>query len=66
MNAIVRKFLLLAAAGAATFILLSALGMPSARILTFAPLLLCVGMHLFMGHGDHGGREHQGHSEDSE
>lgn len=45
-------------AGAALVVaLLLAIGVPLSALLPFAGLAGCLGMHLFMGHGGHGGHD---------
>lgn len=46
-------------AGALAVVLLAA-GVPGAVLLALAPALVCVGMHVVMGHGDaHGGNPYR-------
>ena len=45
-----------AGAGALAAVLLAA-GVPGAVLLVLAPALVCVGMHLVMGHGDAHGED---------
>jgi hypothetical protein len=52
MNSMVRRCLAMTAGAAALAVVLLAAGVPGAVLLALAPALVCVGMHLVMGHGD--------------
>lgn len=52
MSPVVRRCLAMTVGAAALLALLLAMGVPGAVLLTFAPALLCVGIHLVMGHGN--------------
>jgi hypothetical protein len=52
MNSMVRRCLAMTVGAAVLAALLLAVGVPGAVLLALAPALVCVGMHLVMGHGD--------------
>jgi|BarGraNGADG00212_1021973.scaffolds.fasta_scaffold30102_1 hypothetical protein len=56
MTPAVRRCLAMSAGAMVLAIVLLAAGVPGAVLLGVAPALLCVAMHMLMGHGDpHGG-----------
>jgi len=57
VNSMVRRCLAMTVGGIAVAGLLLAAGLPGAVLLGIAPALICVGMHLVMGHGDAHGEE---------
>jgi hypothetical protein len=60
MNSMIRRCLAMTVGAAALAALLFAIGVPGAVLLALAPALVCVGMHLVMGHGDaHGEHLHR-------
>jgi hypothetical protein len=52
MNSMVRRCLAMTVGAAAVAAVLLAAGVPGAVLLALAPALVCLGMHLVMGHGD--------------
>lgn len=57
MNSMVRRCLAMTVGAAAVAVVLLAAGVPGAVLLALAPALVCVGMHLVMGHGDAHGED---------
>lgn len=57
MNSMVRRCLAMTVGAGALAVVLLAAGTPGAVLLALAPALVCVGMHLVMGHGDAHGEE---------
>jgi hypothetical protein len=57
MNSMIRRCLAMTAGAALLALVLLAAGVPGAILLGLAPALVCVGMHLVMGHGDAHGEE---------
>lgn len=55
MSSMVRRCLAMTVGGLGVGAVLLAVGVPGALLLALAPALLCVGMHLVMGHGDANG-----------
>ena len=51
MTGMLRRCLLMSVGALALAGVLLAVGVPGAVLLGFAPLVVCVGMHLLMGHG---------------
>lgn len=52
MNPMIRRCLAMTVGAGAVAAVLLAAGVPGAVLLAVAPALVCVGMHLVMGHGD--------------
>ncbi|MFN8520277.1 MAG: hypothetical protein U0667_12985 [Chloroflexota bacterium] len=52
MNGVVRRCVVMAIGAFALAAVLLAAGVPGAVLLGFAPLAVCLGMHLLMVHGD--------------
>lgn len=57
MNSMVRRCLAMTVGAGALAAVLLAAGVPGAVLLALAPALVCVGMHLVMGHGDAHGED---------
>ena len=57
MSRMVRRCLAMTVGAAAIGGILLAAGVPGAALLAVAPALLCVGIHLVMGHGDPDGEQ---------
>jgi hypothetical protein len=57
MNSMIRRCLAMTVGAAALAVVLLAAGVPGAVLLALAPALVCVGMHLVMGHGDAHGED---------
>ena len=57
MNSMVRRCLAMTAGAVLLAAVLLAAGVPGAVLLAVAPALVCVGMHLVMGHGDAHGED---------
>ena len=57
MNSMVRRCLAMTVGAGALAVVLLAAGVPGAVLLALAPALVCVGMHLVMGHGDAHGED---------
>ncbi|NJD27178.1 MAG: DUF2933 domain-containing protein [Chloroflexi bacterium] len=57
MNSMVRRCLAMTVGAGALAVVLLAAGVPGAVLLALAPALVCVGMHLVMGHGDAHGEQ---------
>jgi hypothetical protein len=53
----IRRCLAMAVGGLAVAAVLLAAGVPGAVLLAFAPAVVCVGMHVVMGHGDAHGED---------
>lgn len=53
----IRRCLAMTAGAALLALVLLAAGVPGAVLLGLAPALVCLGMHLVMGHGDAHGEE---------
>lgn len=56
-NSMIRRCLAMTVGAALLAVVLLAAGVPGAVLLGLAPALVCVGMHLVMGHGDADGEE---------
>jgi hypothetical protein len=55
MDSLIRRCLAMTIGAVALAAVLIALGVPGATILAFAPLVVCLGAHLVIGHGaEHG------------
>lgn len=61
MDRTIRLCFAMTAGAAALVLVLLAAGVPGATILAFAPVVVCLGAHAFMGHG--GGHAHAPHDE---
>ena len=57
MNTLIRRCLAMTAGAAVLAVALLAAGVPGAVLLALAPALVCVGMHVVMGHGDAHGED---------
>jgi hypothetical protein len=57
MSSMVRRCLAMTVGALGVAVLLLAAGVPGAVLLALAPALLCVGMHIVMGHGDADGED---------
>ena len=53
MSTMLRRCLTMTASAAVLAIVLLAAGVPAGVLLGLAPALICVGMHMVMGHGEH-------------
>ena len=51
MDSLIRRCLAMTIGAVALVAILVALGMPGATILAFAPVVVCLGAHLVIGHG---------------
>lgn len=54
---LVRRCLMMGAGAMLAVGVLLAIGVPGAILFAFAPVLVCVAMHLAMGHGEPDGRQ---------
>lgn len=57
MNTSLRRCLAMTVGALAVVAVLLAAGVPGAVLLALAPALVCVGMHVVMGHGDAHGED---------
>lgn len=57
MTSLVRRCLAMSVGAVLLAVVLLAAGVPGAVLLGLAPALVCVAMHLLMGHGDPHGRD---------
>ena len=57
MNSMVRRCLAMTVGAGALAVVLLAAGVPGAVLLALTPALVCVGMHVVMGHGDAHGED---------
>jgi len=57
MNSMLRRCLAMTVGAVALAAVLIAAGVPAAALLAIAPALVCVAMHLVMGHGDAHGED---------
>ena len=57
MNTFLRRCLAMTAGAAVLAVVLLAAGVPGAVLLALAPALVCVAMHIVMGHGDAHGED---------
>jgi hypothetical protein len=51
MDGLIRRCLAMTIGAAAFALVLLAAGVPGATLLAFAPIVVCLGAHLVMGHG---------------
>ena len=60
MDSLIRRCVAMTVGAVALAAVLVALGVPGATILAFAPIVVCLGAHLVMGHGaEHGVHDDQ-------
>jgi hypothetical protein len=57
MNSMIRRCLAMTVGAVALAAVLLAVGVPGGVLLALAPLLVCVGMHFAVGHGDAHGQD---------